>query len=71
MEEIEFIVEEREDGSFVAHSLGACVMTEAADLEMLKLNIKEALCCHFDPGCEPRRVKLRFVRFIGEESLVL
>ncbi|MFW5740246.1 MAG: 2-oxoisovalerate dehydrogenase [Myxococcota bacterium] len=64
-----FIVHERPEGGFVAQSMGACIMTEGDDLETLRHEICDAVCCHFDDGCKPRRVKLRFVQVVREETL--
>lgn len=68
-ETFEFIVQKRPEGGFIAHSMGACIMTEADDLESLRKEICDAVCCHFDEGCKPARVKLRFVEVVGEEML--
>ncbi len=67
--EIEFLVEELPEGGYLARSLGACIVTEAADLEELRTQVREALCCHFDEGCVPQAAKLRFVKVVREELL--
>ena len=66
---IEFLVEELPEGGFLARSLGACIVTEAANLEELRVGVREALCCHFDEGCVPRGARLRFVQVLREEVL--
>jgi len=68
-ETFEFIVQRTSGGGYVAQSLGACIMTEADDLDSLRKEICDAVCCHFDEGCKPGRVKLRFVEVVGEEVL--
>jgi hypothetical protein len=68
-ETFEFIVQKRPDGGFLAQSIGACIVTEADDLESLRKEICDAVCCHFDDGCKPGRVKLRFVEVVREEIL--
>lgn len=65
---IEFVVEERPDGSYSAWALGACILTEADTLDELVQGLREALCCHFDDGCQPRTARLRFVRVVREET---
>ena len=68
-EVFEFIVQKLDDGSYIAQAAGACIFTEAEDLESLKREIRDAVCCHFDDDCKPRRVKLRFVEVVREELL--
>lgn len=65
----EFIVHRTPEGGYVAQSVGACIVTEADDLETLKAEICDAVCCHFDDACKPGRIKLRFVEVIREELL--
>ncbi len=65
----EFIVEELPDGTLLARSFGACIVTEARSLQDLKRQVKEAVCCHFDEDCAPQEVRLRFVKTIREEIL--
>lgn len=65
----EFIVQKLPDGGYIAQAMGACIVTEADDLESLKREICDAVCCHFDDNCKPGRVKLRFVEVVREELL--
>ena len=48
IEGFEFIVEKTEAGGYVARSFGACIITEAEDIEELRIQIRDAVCCHFD-----------------------
>ncbi|WP_297210412.1 MULTISPECIES: type II toxin-antitoxin system HicB family antitoxin [Thermodesulfovibrio] len=48
MLEIIFIVEEDPEGGYSASALGHAIFTQADTLEELKMNIKDALKCHFD-----------------------
>lgn len=48
MKEIFFIVEEDKERGFTAKAFEFSIFTEAETLEELKINIKEALECHFD-----------------------
>ncbi len=68
---IEFLVEQLPDGSYVARSVGACVTTEADTLDELRVAVRDAVCCHFDEGCKPAAVRLRFVTVVREEVVPL
>ena len=70
-EEIVFLIEELDEGRFAAHSVGACIHTVFDSLEELHEEIRDALCCHFDDGCRPHGVRLKFVRTVREETLTL
>jgi predicted RNase H-like HicB family nuclease len=48
MNEIDFIIEEAIEGGYLAKTIGHSIFTEADSIEELKLNIKEAVECHFD-----------------------
>lgn len=48
MEEIIFLVEPAEDGGYIAKALTHAIFTEAETLEELRLNIKDAVHCHFE-----------------------
>jgi hypothetical protein len=50
MEEIIFLVEESEDGGYIAKGLGVSIFTEAETIELLKEAVKEAIHTHFDDG---------------------
>lgn len=67
-EYLEFYIEKTKDG-YIARSFGACIMTEAATIPELKAEIAEALCCHFDEGCKPVKIKLRYVDVTKEETI--
>ena len=68
-ERFEFIVEELPDGTYLARSFGACIVTEAKSLEELRQQVKDAVCCHFDENCAPKGIRLRFVETVGEEVI--
>jgi hypothetical protein len=63
----EFIVEQLEDGTYLARSFGACIVTEAASLDELRQQVRDAVCCHFDEKCAPGRVVLKFVEVVKRE----
>lgn len=66
MQEIVFVVEQEEDGSFVAEahiSDNEQIITEGNSIEELKLMIKDALECHYDNIEDmPKTVRLHFVK---------
>ncbi len=62
MTEIFFIVEEAEEGGYIASALGASIITEADTLDELKANIRDATRCHFEPGAAPMIANLHFVK---------
>lgn len=61
MDEIIFLVKESEEGGYEAQALGESIFTEAESLDELKLNIKDAIQCHFDEH-KPRLVRLHMVK---------
>jgi hypothetical protein len=62
MQEILFVVEEAEDGSFRASAAAAAIHTETDTLEDLHREIRDAVVCHFDPGQAPPLIRLHHVR---------
>jgi hypothetical protein len=60
--ELVFLVEEAAEGGFTARAIGTPVFTEADSLEELRQAIRDAVRCHFDPGHEPRILRLHVVR---------
>ena len=62
MQEILFVVEEAEDGSFRASAAAAAIHTEAETLEELHREIRDAVLCHFDPGQAPPLIRLHHVK---------
>ena len=61
MEEVIFLVEESEDGGFIAKGLGVSIFTEADTLELLRTAVKEAVHCHFDDN-KSRLIRLHVVK---------
>lgn len=47
MNEIIFLVEEALEGGFTAKAIGESIFTEADTMDEIKVNIKEAVECHF------------------------
>ena len=62
MTEIIFVVENSDEGGYVAKALGYSIHTEGESLEELKANIKDAVRCHFDEKDRPRLARLHMVR---------
>ena len=59
MTELVFLVEDDPDGGFSARALGESIFTEADDLTTLKVNVLDAVRCHFpDPNERPKLVRL-------------
>jgi predicted RNase H-like HicB family nuclease len=48
MSEIIFVVENSDEGGYVAKSLGYSIYTEGETLDEIKENVKDAVICHFD-----------------------
>jgi hypothetical protein len=62
MSEIIFLVEEAVEGGLVARSLGQSIFTEAESMEELKVNIKDAVLCHFEEDSLPKVIRLHYVK---------
>ena len=53
MDEILFVVEEADDGSYRARAVGAAIHTEADTLDDLHREIRDAVHCHDKLGHAP------------------
>jgi hypothetical protein len=62
MNEIIFLVEDAPEGGFTARALGQSIFTEAAGLEQLHEQVRDAVRCHFEEGEAPKLIRLHFVR---------
>ncbi len=62
MKEIIFVIENSDEGGYVAKALGASIYTEGETLDELKRNIKDAIKCHFDKSEIPQIIRLHFVK---------
>jgi len=60
--EIIFSVEEAPEGGYTARALGESIFTQGDTLEELRMQIRDAVHCHFDEGQAPRVVRLHLVR---------
>lgn len=68
MNEVFFLVEEAIEGGYTAKALGESIFTEGETLEELRMNIKEAVQCHFEENALPKIIRLHLVK---EEVLTL
>lgn len=63
MEEIIFVVEESDEGGYIAKALGVSIVTEADNMEELKDAVKDAVHCHFDNDLlRPKMIRLHLVK---------
>lgn len=60
--EIIFSVSESPEGGYEARALGYSIFTQANTLEELKVNVREAVHCHFEPGKAPPVIRLHTVK---------
>ncbi len=60
--EIIFSVQESAEGGYEARALGHSIFTQADTMEELKVNVREAVHCHFDEGEAPSVIRLHMVR---------
>lgn len=62
MTELIFEVRESPEGGFEAKALSSAIFTDADSVEELRRNVVDAVRCHFDPGTEPKAIRLIFIR---------
>lgn len=62
VDEVIFVVEDAPEGGFSARALGASIFTEAADLQELYAQVRDAVRCHFAEAERPKIIRLHFVR---------
>jgi hypothetical protein len=62
MNEIMFIIEDADEGGYIARALGSSIFTEADSLDELYELIRDAVRCHFDEAILPRIIRLHFIR---------
>lgn len=62
MTEIHFVVEEAQEGGYIARAMGADIFTEADDIPALREQVRDAVHCHFDEGQAPSLIRLHFSR---------
>jgi hypothetical protein len=62
MVEIIFVVEEAPEGGYSARAVGESIFTQAESVLELHDRVRDAIHRHFDPGTEPKLIRLHFVR---------
>lgn len=62
MNEVFFLVEEALEGGYTAKALGEPIFTSGETMEELKINIKEAVQCHFEEEHLPKIIRLHLVK---------
>lgn len=62
MNEIFFLVEEALEGGYNAKAIGESIFTEADTMDELRINIREAVHCHFDDDKLPKIIRLHLVK---------
>ena len=62
MSEIIFIVEDAPEGGLIARAVGEGIFTQAATVDELRDQIRDAVRCHFDEGKMPKLIRMHFVR---------
>lgn len=60
--EVIFMVEEAPEGGYTAAALGHSIFTEADSIEDLRVEVLDAVRCHFDEPERPHVVRLHFVK---------
>ena len=60
--ELVFVIEDADEGGYIAKALGASIFTEADTMGELREQIRYAVRCHFAEGMGPTAIRLHFVR---------
>lgn len=63
MDEIIFLVEEKEEGGYTAKALEVAILTEADTVEQLREMVKDAVHCHYgNDENRPKIIRLHMVK---------
>ncbi|NLL09346.1 MAG: 2-oxoisovalerate dehydrogenase [Methanomicrobiales archaeon] len=60
--EILFLVEEAEEGGYIARSFHHSIYTQADTLDELREMVLDAVACHFDDDDTPNLIRLHIVK---------
>ena len=60
--EILFVVEDADEGGYVARALDYPIFTEADTWDELKAAVRDAVQCHFEAADRPELIRLHAVR---------
>jgi hypothetical protein len=59
--EIVFVVEQADEGGFIARAIGESIVTEADSMQDLYGQVRDAVRCHFEDAARPKMIRLHFV----------
>ena len=62
MTEIHFLVFDAPEGGYLARAVAFDIFTEADNLEQLRVQVRDAVRCHFDPDGRPGLIRLHISR---------
>lgn len=62
MNELIFLIEEADEGGYVAKALGVSIFTQGETMDELKMMIKDAVKCYYDSDELPKIIRLHFVK---------
>lgn len=62
MNEVVFLVEDAAEDGFTARALGHSIHTEADTFDELRLQVRDAVQCHFDERARPAVIRLHYVK---------
>lgn len=62
MEEIIFLVQDSSEGGYEAKALGESIFCEADSIEELKINLVDAVKCHFEANNLPKIIRLHITK---------
>lgn len=62
MEEIIFLVQDSIEGGYEAKALGESIFCEADTIDELKINLVDAVKCHFDLDKLPKIIRLHITK---------
>ena len=62
MEEIIFLVQDSPEGGFEAKALGESIFCEGDTIDELKVNLVDAVKCHFESDNLPKIIRLHITK---------
>lgn len=62
MSEIVFLLEDDPEGGYVARALGHAIFTDGATLDEVRVNVRDAVRCHFEEADRPAVIRLHYVK---------
>lgn len=60
--EIVFAVAESPEGGYEASALGEAIFTHGETMDELRINVRDAVRCHFDDAHRPQLIRLHLVK---------